>query len=171
VHPGLLDTDGEAQDPQVSSSVYLETSIVSYLTSLPSRDLITAAHQELTRMWWSTRGRFELFISQAVLSEAAAGDPEAAARRLGAVGGIPILEVTPAVLALARDFLRSGAVPPKAFIDGVHVAAAALHGIDYLLTWNCRHIANAAIRSKLEESCRNHGFHPPVICTPEELAE
>jgi hypothetical protein len=88
VHPGLLDTDGEAQDPKVSSSVYLETSIISYLTSLPSRDLITAAHQELTRMWWSTRGRFDLFISQAVLSEAAAGDPEAAARRLGAVSGI-----------------------------------------------------------------------------------
>ena len=155
----------------MNPSVYLETTVISYLTALPGRDVVVIAHQQVTRGWWAARARFDLYISQVVLDEAAAGDPEAAARRLAVVRGLPILEVTTAASEVAASFLRSGVLPANALIDAIHVATAAVHGIDYLLTWNCRHIANAAIRGKLERSCRMLGLQPPLICTPEELME
>jgi predicted nucleic acid-binding protein len=155
----------------MTSTVYVETSVVSYLTAFPTRDVAVLAHQQLTREWWNRRAQYELFISQAVLDEAGAGDPEAAARRMEAVRGISMLEVTSAVLEIAKGFIESGVLPTKALIDSIHVATAAVHGIDYLLTWNCKHIANAAIRGKIERSCRALGLQPPLICTPEELVE
>ena len=153
------------------SKVYLETTIVSYLVAAPSADLIQAAHQQATRNWWAGRNRFELFVSRAVVTEAGRGNSAAAARRLEALHGIPNLEFGRAVAALAKRLMQSGTLPPKARLDAAHVAVAAVNGMDYLLTWNLRHLANAALRGKIEGVCRDAGTVPPIICTPEELME
>ena len=149
--------------------VYIETSVVSYLTSLPSRDIVVAAHQQITHAWWATRERYDLYVSEAVLTEAGGGDPLAAERRLSALANVPVLMITGEVGDLAACFVDEGALPRKAFVDALHVAAAAVHRMDFLLTWNCAHIANARIRASLESLCRCHGLCPPMICTPEEL--
>jgi predicted nucleic acid-binding protein len=149
--------------------VYIETSVVSYLTSLPSRDIVVAAHQQITHAWWATRERYALYVSEAVLAEAGGGDPLAAERRLSALADVPVLMITGEVGNLAARFVDEGALPRKAFVDALHVATAAVHGMDYVLTWNCAHIANAKIRARLGPLCRWHGLRPPMICTPEEL--
>lgn len=148
---------------------YIETSIVSYLTARQSRDLVLAAHQQVTRDWWASRASFELFASQFVLDEAAAGDGDAAARRLAALTEAAALEVTEDAIVLAEALIAGGGLPAQARVDALHVAMAAVHGMDYLLTWNCRHIANATLRGKIESLCREAGFEPPIICTPLEL--
>lgn len=140
--------------------VYIETSVLSYLTNWRSRDLVQAAHQEVTSEWWAGRERFELFVSDAVLAEAGRGDPAAAQSRLAAAEGLP---------ALAAALLRAAAMPAKAAVDAAHVAIATVHGMNFLLTWNCKHIANAVMRESIEAVCRRAGFRPPIICTPEEL--
>ena len=151
--------------------VYLETTIPSYLTALPSRDLVMAAHQQITREWWQGRERFELFISQIVLREASGGNAEAASRRMELVQGIPVLEVTEEASVLAEELVRRRALPESAAVDALHISVAVVNGLDYLLTWNCTHIANATIRGDVERICRSKGYEPPVICTPEELME
>jgi|SRR6185369_2740210 len=151
--------------------LYLETSVVSYLTARPSHDLIRAAHQQVTRDWWDTRSSFDLYVSQLVLDEAGAGDVEAASLRLAALRGVALLELTPETGSLAREILRRGGMPAKAYLDAAHVAVAAVHGLDYLLTWNCTHIANASMRGKIENICRAAGLDPPAICTPIELVK
>jgi predicted nucleic acid-binding protein len=152
--------------------VYIETTVVSYLTARPSRDLIIAAHQQVTQEWWDEYApHFDLYISQQVLQEAGAGDAQAAGRRLQALEGLPLLEMQPAVLGLARALTEKGAIPSKAVEDGLHIATATVHGMDYLVTWNCTHIANAVTRNAVIEVCRSCGYEPPVICTPEELME
>lgn len=153
----------------VSLKAYVETTIVSYLTAWPSRDLVRAAHQQVTREWWATRGSFKLFISQFVLDEAAVGDATAAAQRLDALRDVALLDVTEDAILLAGDLVAGGGLPAKARIDALHVAMAAVHGMDLLLTWNCKHIANAATRGTIEDLCRTAGFEPPTICTPLEL--
>ena len=151
--------------------VYIETSVVSYLTAFPSRDIVRAAHQQVTREWWEKRSQFELCVSQFVLDEAALGDPDAAAARLAALDGATSLRTTPAVTALATDLLKAGDLPKKALVDAFHVAVAAVHGVEHLLTWNCRHIANAIMRGRIEATCRSHGFEPPTISTPVDFAK
>ena len=152
--------------------MYIETTVISYLTARPSRDLVLRAHQQLTRKWWGTRRTdFELFVSPLVLQEAAGGDPVLARRRIQALRGVPVLAPTPEAVELARVLVREGPIPAKAEVDALHVAIAAAHGIEYLLTWNCTHIANALMRSGIETTCRNVGYEPPVMCTPEELME
>lgn len=154
----------------MAQRVYLETTIPSYLTSWPSRDLIVASHQQLTKDWWRTRrNEFELCISQFVLDEACAGDMEAAQERMAILDPLPLLDISDAVAKLASAILQSGVIPPKAARDAAHIAVSAVHGIDFLLTWNCAHIANAQIIKKLQAICAHHGFPCPVICTPEEL--
>lgn len=151
-------------------TVYLETTVVSYLTAWPSRDLVMAAHQQITHEWWNNvRGGFDLFISQPVLDEAGAGDADAAERRLQVLSPLPLLEVTPEAVRLAQELINRTPMPPKAAIDALHVAVAAVHGMDYLMTWNCKHIANAVTRPVVEALCRAQGYRPPVTCTPEEL--
>jgi hypothetical protein len=140
------------------------------LTALPSRDLVRAAHQQITLEWWVRRDLYELFVSEAVLEEARRGDSSAASRRLAAAEGLQVLSATVEAQALAASLLRMAAMPEKAAIDAAHVAIAAVHGLDYLLTWNCTHIANAIMRPKIEAVCRAAGIAPPIICTPEELA-
>ena len=152
--------------------VYIETTVISYLTSRPSVNLIVAAHQEITRNWWETRrDNFELFASVLVRGEAGAGDEEMAQFRLGALQKVKLLEVTEETLALAEDLIRRGALPDKAVDDAVHIAVPVTNGLDYLITWNCKHLANAVMRSKIEEVCRLGGYAPIIICTPEELLE
>jgi len=147
----------------------LETTIASYLTAQTSRNILVAAHQQITRRWWRRRSRFNLFVSQAVLQEAARGDAVAAARRLAAMDGLPVLAVDSAATELSARLFRKCALPPKAELDAVHIAVSVLNGMDYLLTWNCTHIANAALRGKIEQTCRDEGLQAPIICTPEEL--
>lgn len=153
------------------SKVYVETTVISYLAAAPSRDIVLAGHQETTRAWWSRRDRFELFVSQAVVEEASRGNAVAAARRLSLLEGIPVLGLNAEIDAIANQLLRAGAVPAKARIDAIHIAVAAINRMEYLVTWNLAHIANAAIRGKIEQTCRGTGLTAPVICTPEELPE
>ncbi len=148
---------------------YIETSVVSYLTARPSRDLVRAAHQQVTRDWWAERETFDLFTSQFVLDEAAAGDVDAATSRLAALQEVALLEVTEDAIILAENLVAGGGLPAKARVDALHVATATVHGMDYLLTWNCKHIANALLRGRIEYLCRAMGFEPPIICTPLEL--
>jgi hypothetical protein len=150
--------------------VYIETSVISYLTARPSRDLITAAHQQLTLDWWENRRlHFDLYISQLVVREASAGDEDAAKRRLNVIEIIPLLELNERSLALARSLIEEGPLPEKASEDALHIAVATVHGMDFLLTWNCKHIANAEMRNLITEVCRSYGYEPPITCTPEEL--
>lgn len=151
-------------------SVYLETTIVSYLTARPSRDLIYAAHQRLTKAWWDNRrDRFETRISQLVLDEAALGDPDAAGRRMAVLHRIQTLAPLPQAEALTNRLLRDRAFPAVAGTDAAHVALAAVHAMEYLLTWNCAHINNAQVKHVIESVCGAEGYRCPVICTPEEL--
>ena len=154
----------------MSGRVYVETTIPSYLTAWPSRDLVRAAHQQITQEWWARRGSYELYSSRLVVVECQAGDPQAAADRMAAMAGIPLLEQTPEVASLAEALLRDVPLPPKAASDALHIATAAVHGMEYLLTWNCTHIANVTFRPQIEAVCRAAGYEPPLICTPEELS-
>lgn len=152
--------------------VYLETTIPSYLTARPGRDLVTAAHQQITREWWDTRRReFDLFVSQMVLDEASAGDQEAAARRLEVLTPLPLLGPRAEGAELAQALIEQVPLPVSAAADALHIAIAVVNGMDYLLMWNCTHIANAALRSQIEAVCRSKGFEVPIICTPDELLE
>jgi hypothetical protein len=156
----------------VRPKTYLETTIVSYLTSWPSREPLTNAHQELTREWWDEkRSRFDQFISEVVLDEAGRGDQVAAAARLGILESIPILRVNDDAKRLAAAILKSAALPPKAAADAMHIAVATVNSMDFLLTWNCTHIANAIIFRTVAKVCREMGFEPTTVCTPEELTE
>ena len=154
----------------MKQKVYIETSVISYLTARPSRDLITAAHQQLTLDWWEDRrADFDLYVSQLVMREASAGDEEAAKRRLTVIEEIPLLELNEEAVALARSLIEEGPLPEKASEDALHIAVATVHGMDFLLTWNCKHIANAQMRNLITEVCRWQGYEPPITCTPEEL--
>ncbi|CAK0776814.1 Type II toxin-antitoxin system VapC family toxin [Gammaproteobacteria bacterium] len=151
----------------MNPSVYIETTIPSYLTAWKN-----STNQEVTRIWWETvRSRFDLFISGIVIQEVSGGDPQSAKRRLIAIEGLPVLDVSQEAEWLAIQLLEGAALPEKAKIDALHIAVATVHGIDYLLTWNCKHIANAMMRLKIEIICRTAGYEPPVICTPLELME
>ena len=129
------------------------------------------AHQQITHDWWERRKDFDLFVSQAVILEAGRGDSNAAARRLAAVEDAAVLEVTEDATTLAEAFLEQNALPLKAALDALHIAVAVVTGMDYVLTWNCAHIANATMRTRIETICRSEGYEPPVLCTPEELME
>lgn len=150
--------------------VYLETSVISYLASRPSRDLIVAANQQITQEWWQVqRQGFDLFISQLVVQEASAGDELAAERRLQTIADIPLLTLNEQAVVLAEKLVKQGPMPRQAAEDALHIAVATVNGMDYLLTWNFKHIANATMRYKTERICRLAGYEPPIICTPQEL--
>lgn len=154
----------------MSETVYIETSILGYLTARSTRNLILAANIQVTKEWWaSRRNTFRLYVSQAVLNEVAQGDAEIAAQRLEILREFPLLELNQAVRDLAAQFLARSNLPSKADVDAIHIAAATVHGMDYLLTWNCKHIANAQIQRKLAEIGFDFGYQLPIICTPYEL--
>jgi hypothetical protein len=152
--------------------VYIETTIVSYLTARPNRDVVIAGHQQTTHDWWDNqRKSYEICVSQLVLGEAAAGDPQAAQERLAVLNAATFLETTPGALAVAKELIRAGALPAKAADDALHIGIAAANGVPFLLTWNCRHLANATMRPLIEAVCAAQGLKAPIICTPEELME
>lgn len=150
--------------------VYVETTVFSYLAARRSRDLIVAARQKITQDWWDVRrGQFELFISQVVVREAGAGDVDASRRRLDVLAGLPLLAINDEAVELAVDLTSVGPLPPGAADDALHLALAVVHGMDFLLTWNCRHLANAELTFGIQQALTGRGYRSPVICTPEEL--
>jgi hypothetical protein len=150
--------------------IYIESSIVSYLTAKPTRDLVSAAHQQLTREWWQkSLKKFDVYVSTLVRSEISRGDKDASVERNRVIADIPVLSVNKEALGLATHILAKSGLPKKAGDDATHIACATLNGMDYLLTWNCKHIANATIRKKIEMLISEAGFICPVIATPEEL--
>lgn len=155
----------------MKSKVYIETSIPSYLTAWRNPNLIMAANQELTKEWWENNHKFDLYLSAVVIQECSYGDTDAAKRRLEVLSGIPEIEITEEVEIFAAILLNKVPLPYKAKIDALHIAVATVGGMDYLLTWNCKHIANATLRSRIEAVCRESGYEPPIICTPQELLE
>jgi hypothetical protein len=156
----------------VKRRVYVETTIVSYLASRPSRDVIVAGRQQVTHRWWEVRRpEFDVVASQVVLDEISAGDPEAAMRRLEVVAGLPLLDVTPEAAELAARLIERVPLPSQASVDATHVAVAACHRVDFVMTWNVAHIANAVLRRRMEAVCRTAGYDAPILCTPDELME
>lgn len=153
-------------------TVYLETTIFGYLAMRVSGVLRIAANQQTTREWWDKhRQEFELFVSRFVVDECSDGDPAAAQERLVYLEGISLLQTADDVNALAESLLAGVPLPKKSTIDALHISVAAVNGIEYLLTWNCKHIANPSLRPRIEQLCREQGYEPPVICTPQELLE
>ncbi len=146
--------------------------MVSYLTARPNRDVVIAGHQQITHEWWDTRRESdELCVSQLVRKEAGAGDFQAAQERLEVLKTMTLLATSVEALDLAKELIQAGALPSKAADDALHIAVAAMNGIPYLLTWNCRHLANATMRPVIESVCTGKGVKAPIICTPEELLE
>lgn len=151
--------------------VYLETTVISYLAARPSRDLVTAAHQQITAEWWQDRrANFDVFVSSLVLEELRRGDVDAADRRANLICGVKVVGLNTDVARLARDLVELKAIPRAAAADALHVAAAAVHRMDFLVTWNCSHINNAQMIDRIRGICDLKGFGCPVICTPEELS-
>jgi endonuclease III-like uncharacterized protein len=152
--------------------IYIESTIPSYVVARPARDLLQAARQQLTRDWWDLqREKHEIFISQVVLDEIAFGEKAMARLRLELLQRVPLLQVTDEAKVLARKILTSGLLPATADRDAAHIALASVYEMDILLSWNCRHIANAALQARLRRLADAAGFTLPVICTPEELMD
>ena len=153
-------------------TVYIETSIISYLCAQPSRDLIVAANQEITREWWEKRrADYDCYISELVMEEISAGDPEAAARRLHLADGMPLLAANDAARNLEGEIMRGLGLPRTVAADVAHIAIAAVHGMDYLLTLNCAHIANPHWLHNLRGIIDGQGLGMPEMCTPQEILE
>jgi len=158
------------ESSRMRPTLYLETTIPSYLTARPSRDPLLSGQSAATKHWWRLRRRdFDLFISQLVLDESRRGDAGAAARRMRILAGLPRWPVTPEVDRLAEAILQRHLLPPKAAIDAFHIATATVHGAHFLLTWNCAHINNREMLPQVERLCRDHGHEFPLVCTPLEL--
>lgn len=153
-------------------TVYIETTIVSYLTAWPSTDLIRAAQQQTTQLWWKQqRDRFDLLCSELVILECSAGDQQAAADRLKAIQGIPLLPLTQEATRVADAILAARAIPANGSRDAAHVGICAVHGVEFLLTWNFKHLANAQMQDSIREACMAQGYSPPIICSPDALSE
>ncbi len=154
------------------ATLYIETSIISYLRQRPSSQVVMAARQLLTHQWWGEeRGNYELVTSQYVLDEASAGDAVLASERLQSLDGILLLPLDPQIGVIAKEIISRAILPPRASIDALHIAMVAHHRIEYLLTWNCRHIANAKILPRIRDVLTDLGIPIPIICTPEEMVD
>ncbi|NDH07023.1 PIN domain-containing protein [bacterium] len=149
--------------------IYVETSVISYLTARPSKTIIGAAHQQLTLAWWEKSAQYDLMVSEVVIRECGAGDSESAKKRLDVVRNLPLLLITDQAIKIAEALINEKIVPLKAIEDALHIAIATAHGMDYLVTWNCRHIANPEIQRGIASYLENIGTALPFICTPEEL--
>ncbi len=149
--------------------VYIETSVFSYLTARDSSSLTGAARQLTTRRWWERRAEFELLISEVVVRECKSGDAQAVQRRMAALEGIPLLSLSSQAAQIAELLLTEGIMPAKAAEDALHIAIAAVHGVDFLLSWNFKHIANPVIQAQIAARLSQMGLALPFICAPEEL--
>lgn len=153
-------------------SVYIETTILGHLTSRLPKDQIVRGQMLETRKWWDeSRHAFEIFTSDVVINEASRGDPQAAAERLEKIAAVALVPLSDAAVELGLDLIARSALPAKAEVDAYHLGIVATNGINFLLTWNCRHLANATLRRKIEQVCRDRGFEPPIVCTPTEIME
>jgi hypothetical protein len=156
----------------VPASVYIETTIISYLTAKPSRDLIIAAHQQITSDWWAkVRPIVDCYISPFVIDEASRGDDEYARKRLDVIADFLVLQVDSEIEILAQQYFSALNIPDKAKIDAFHLAIAAWHRMDYVLSWNCKHIASGRVQKMLQDTNARLGIYTPIVCTPEELME
>jgi hypothetical protein len=156
----------------MKSKVYVETTVIGYLTSWPSGDLIVAARQKITRDWWQVApAKYDLVASDQVFDEATAGDPQAVQDRLKVLRPLPLLAISAEAQELAKALVAQGAVPATEPEDAIHIAIAVVNRIEYLVTWNFRHIANATMRTKIDDVCTAAGYALTTICTPEELTE
>jgi predicted nucleic acid-binding protein len=156
----------------MKATVYVETSVISYLTGRPSRDLVVAAHQDVTRLWWdSARERFDVLISPLVKDELAQGDTEAARLRLATLQDLRVLPVSDDVLSRVGDLQASLGLPDKALADVFHIAYCVVYQVDFLVTWNCVHIANPHVLRRLRDLSHAHAFFLPTIVTPDALME
>ncbi len=153
-------------------TVYIETTIISYLTARPSRDLIVAGHQQITAEWWEeVRPKVDCFVSPFVIQEASRGDAAMVEKRLEAIAEFPVLEENETVDELARIFFQRMSVPDRAKIDAFHLAMAVAYEMDYLLSWNCRHIASAQVQKTIQKIDDELEIQTPILCTPEALME
>lgn len=154
------------------NAIYIETSVVSFLRQRPASHVVAAARQLLTRRWWDLeRFKYQLVTSQYVIDEAALGDPELASERLELLRDLPLLALDEEIQTIADEIMRRAILPLKAQVDALHISIAAYHRIDFLLTWNCTHIANARILPRLHAVLRDLGHAMPIICTPEEMVD
>jgi len=154
------------------ATVYIETSIIGYLTARSSDAVIFLARQQLTQQWWADqRTRFDLVTSQLVIDEVAAGDPAAADERLRLLENVPLLDVEHSDVSILADALiAKHLLPEKAAADARHVAVSTVFGVEYLMTWNCKHIANAETLPRIYRLLREMGYEPPLVVTPEEFS-
>lgn len=153
-------------------TVYVETTVVGNIAGRLHPDPLIAARQTVTRKWWATAARtYRLLASELVIDECSGGDPTAAKERLTAIGGIELLDTSDAVDDLTDELIANGAVPASQPRDAFHIAIAAVNGVQYLATWNFKHIANPTLQNRIASVCRDNRFEPPVICTPEQLLE
>lgn len=151
-------------------TIYIETTIVGHLCGRILDDVTTAAHQRSTRAWWETRSsRYKCFVSLLVIDECGAGNADFAKERMQEISKLDLLGGSLDADELAAALLKAKAIPESEPRDAMHISLAATNGVKYLLTWNFKHIANARLRSKIEDTCRANGFEPPIICTPDEL--
>ena len=152
------------------ASIYIESSIISYLTSRPSRDVVKAGRQAITSDWWlNSKSQYEVYISALVEEEISGDDPTAAAKRLEAVVNIPSILITAETQLLTDALVASKAVPDNSVRDALHIAIAATQGIDYLLTWNFKHIHNAETKAFIAHIVEADGWVCPILCSPEDL--
>ena len=155
----------------MNQKLYVETSIVSYLTSRPSRDVVINANQQLAQEWWESRHNFDLFVSELVIDEVSKGEMLMAQKRLDLIQGIPLIDFNDEAKNLAKEILRQNVLPPKATLDVFHIAVTVVHKMEFLLTLNCKHIANAFIFRRIEKICSEFGYEMPIVCTPQEILE
>ena len=146
-------------------TVYIETTVVGHIAGRIHPNPDVAARQRKTRRWWATaKSDYQILISQLVLDECAAGDPTAANERIDELDGLSRLDITADVHHLANALMSKKAIPQSEPRDALHVAIAAVHGVQYLVTWNFKHIANATLRTRINDTCRDEGYEPPIIC-------
>jgi len=154
------------------ATAYIESTVISYYSAVRTRDLVVAAHQELTSEWWEVvLPGLDPYISQIVVDEISRGDSDAAERRLAAVAEFRLLQVTADVVSLADEYFAALDIPAKARSDSLHLVLATCHGMDYLVSWNCKHISSGRVRNIVAAVNEQRGYETPIICTPEELME
>ncbi len=152
------------------TKVYLETSVISYLTARPSRNVVTLAKQELTRDWWdNNKSAYDFYVSTPVRDESRKGDRDAARRRMDFMADLPVLTVTEKITAFANRVVSANVLPAKAVLDVLHISIAAVYGVPYLVTWNCKHINNAQFKKKIRDEILRAGYTEVEMTTPEEL--
>lgn len=151
--------------------IYIETSVISFLTARQSKDVVLAGHQASTHIFWSRKKDFELFISDMVIQECEKGDADCAQSRIQAITGLPVLSVDKEVEHLASELINKGAIPKKSLEDAVHIAVASVSAIDFIVTWNFKHINNPFMKQQIRNVIVNQGYAMPEICSPDELLE